>query len=468
MDAIAPRINVGISDGRSGFPTLELAAEPQDELPKWQPFLLELSALTDRNIGDDIFTFRGPGFIESIHQHDKHDFNGTPSTPSRSRQEGCDAENCRAETSLANLGPQEAPEPRPRPEIFGTTPVTGPQPTYEQRNRGLGRRQSSPRRNDYYRFVRIFGLSADMTLADILRGIAQTAPVGRVLHVEWDRHGVTIHHGMEVKAAFVLFDTDAAAADLVRLAKQRVFRVRGESVYVGIWGNRAFSNNIENETASRVLHIRGPGDVEGFSEEGIRILLGANDRVIKALGPLGLDAEAFVTRKLGGGKRLIELRFFSNKKQAQPALLILRRAFYKLLSVTPGPDPCWNEALYPRGRTITKDARHLPAIRGQFNWPNVRGPEHASSDEDTHHSSKNMVTRPASEPDQMSWEGWPKDRTNDRELIKKLFGRRETPPPLDETQHERIAAWTQLSRSSKADAQHGQEQDYHHETKKTR
>ncbi|KAJ4417268.1 hypothetical protein N0V82_006301 [Gnomoniopsis sp. IMI 355080] len=389
-----------------------------------------------------------------------HDFHGAttgPSTPAGIREEELDAEIRRAGASLADLSLQAAPAFDSRPKSSGTTPLTGPQPAHEQRTQGLGKPQVSAEKRNYFRFVCILGLSAETRLADILEGIAQTAPVGRVLHVHWEKDEVAIRRKSKSKAAFVLFDHDVAAADLVRLAKQRVFLVRGKTPHVSIWDKRPFNSNFTGEDASRVLHIRGPRDVEGFSVEGIRDLLLGNDRIVKALGPLGLDAETIVTKQIGGGRQLIEWRFFSNDKQARPVLFLLRRLFYKSLSIDFGPDPCWNEELYPR---VCKGTRRLPVIREPFKWPSVRRQELTSSDEDTHDSPERNVARPAFEPYQMSSEDLQKDATHGIQLLEKLLGHDKAPlTTLGERQYERIAAWTQTSQSAKTDAQHGHEYD---------
>lgn len=336
-----------------------------------------------------------------------------------------------------------APSDRLRPAPSRTMPQNGPQPIRRQQIRDWRRPQLAPETKEYLRFVRIFGLSADMTLANILEGIAQTAPVGRVLHIEWDKKGLIRHREMKVKGAMVLFDHDAAAADLVRLAKQQTFLVRGESVHVSIWAKRAFHGNVEAANASRVLHIRGPRDVENFSEEGIRTVIMENQEVVKVLGSLALDAEAVITTELGGGKRLIEWRFFSNERQAKILLLILRRLFHKSLSVDPGPDPCWNERLYPRDRTGGKDVRYLPAISKGFKWPTVREDGRSSGAWEAHHLSGSMATKAAWERDQMLRETARKDFGHETQLVQKLHGRRKKPAPLDETQRQRIAAWTE-------------------------
>ncbi|CAN8106060.1 unnamed protein product [Discula destructiva] len=249
----------------------------------------------------------------------------------------------------------------------------GPRPE-AARPFSLARRPSiAPGTKEYFRFARIFGLSADMTLADVLAGIAATAPVGRVLDISWDRpNRIVRRSGRDVRGAFVLFDHDAAPVDLVRLARQRTFRVRGEVLHVSVWTQRPFHGNTVAENSSRVLCLRGPRDVEGFSEEGIRELLMGNANVVKALGPLGLDAEAVKTTDWGGGQRLIEWRFFSNEKQCRVVFPIVRRYFYKELTIGYGRDPCWDEKVYPRQRMSSHKIRQLSGIAEALRAPNPR------------------------------------------------------------------------------------------------
>lgn len=388
--------------------------------------------------------------------HEGHGSLGTGTSASNApeaSEQDSEADMRKAEASLAELC-QEALDDMPRSEPFKRTPQREREPAYARpAHRYSTRPPIAPGTKEYLRFVRIFGLSTDMTLTDILEGIAQTAPVGRVLHIEWEKKGVVNHRGMEVKGARVLFDHDAAAADLVRLSKQQTFLVRGEPVFVSIWSKRAFHSNAEAENVSRVLHIRGPRDVEDFSEEGIRNFLLGDDRVVRALGPLGLDTEAVVTTELEGDKRRIEWRFFSNEKQAKIVLHILRRAFYKSLSVRPGPDPCWNERLYPKGRTGHKDARYLPATSGELRRPSVHGHGRVSSDKNNHHPPDKMFARPVWERDQILWGAAQKDGRVEDRLVRKSYGQHKKPRPLNESQKERISAWTQMGQFPKTDVQ---------------
>lgn len=401
------------------------------------------------------------------------------------------AEDLKTEASPATFGQQIVPDHQAQPERRGMTPLTRPQPADEEQTGdrtksqsapkkktsyrlmrlfdlstdaektwGRTKSQLSPNKKPIYRLVRLFNLSTDVTLADILEGIALTAPVGRVLHIEWDHRGSIHYRGEEKRGAFVLFDTYAAAMDLVCLAKRQTFRVRGKSVYTVISKTPAFYSDIERADASRVVCIRGPRNVEGFSEEGLRNILMGNDRLVQALGPLGLDAEACITKSLERGCKSITWRFFSQERQATPILLILRRAFYKSLLVQPGHDPCWNEDLYPKGRTVTRFAKYLPVPKKEaFDWPSVREDEHISTQKEAQHSPKESSVVSAWVRKQTPREDGHHDHKQDIGLIEEHYDPRNILPRLDERQEERVAACTQTSRSSKTNTQHDDEND---------
>lgn len=213
-------------------------------------------------------------------------------------------------------------------------------------------------RKQYYRFVRLFGLHPEVTHLDIVKGISETAPVGRVLSVDIGNK-VSKLNQKDVRFAFVLFDHEAAPQDLLRLSKQGSFLVHGETPHVALYRDRAFNNNDPADLSSRVLQLCGSPDVEGFSEEELRELLLSNQQVAQALGPLGLSSEPVEWRIVSKDKILMEWRFFDNHKQVKVLLPILRRLFYRELSVWPGPDPCWNSEIYPRDRHNTGNAMYL-------------------------------------------------------------------------------------------------------------
>lgn len=210
-------------------------------------------------------------------------------------------------------------------------------------------------KRDYFRFARIFGLDSSTTLTDIVEGIAQTAPVGRVLSVQFEKKTST-KNGRELKAANILFDHEDAPPNLVHLAKQGSFLVRDSCPWVTVYRGRAFHGNDDGEFSSRVVRIRGRADVADFSEEGIRDLMESSPTAMQALGSLGLESEPVRVRDDQDGTRQIDWRFFDNQRQTRVIIPILRRHFYRQLSITPGPDPCWNPTLYPKERTSFKSS----------------------------------------------------------------------------------------------------------------
>lgn len=252
-------------------------------------------------------------------------------------------------TDLASSQPDNPCAPaRPVQETPGKFALSRePPPRPDQRHE-----QVKTRARKFFRFVRIFGLDMHTTLADIVEGIAQTAPVGRVLSVRFERK-TTIKNGIEFKAALVLFDHRVAPIDLQRLARQGSFLVRGACPWVAVSYERSFHDNDFSELSSRVVLLHGRTDVADFSEEGIRDLIVSNTEAMRSLGPLGLESEPVWVRDWDG-RRYMEWRFFDNYKQARVFLQILRRYFHKQLSVAPGPDPCWNSSLYPKERQFSK------------------------------------------------------------------------------------------------------------------
>lgn len=205
-----------------------------------------------------------------------------------------------------------------------------------------------PGQKQYYRFARIFGLDPATSLTDIVAGITETAPVGRVLSVYFEKKVGHTKEGKNPLSAFVLFDHEAGPRKLVSLAKAKKFSVRGACPFVAVYFERAFHANDHSETSSRVVRLKGRTNVADFNEQGIRNLLANNREVTKILGPLGLASETVITRDSQSGVRHMEWRFFDNQRQASVFVTLLRRHFYGKVSVQFGPDPCWDPGLYPR------------------------------------------------------------------------------------------------------------------------
>lgn len=259
---------------------------------------------------------------------------------------------------LGRTAPAKDPPPDPRSFHRPRAPPPQRRPT------------RAPEAREYLRFVRLFNLAPDTTFIEILASLAATAPVGRVLDISWDKQGIVAHRGRQVRGAILLFDHDAAPIDLIRLARQKTFRVRGDTVFVSLYTARAFHRNVDTDAfSSRVLILRGLRDVDDFSAEAITELLMGNSQVVASLGSLGMNAEAVETTDWGGNQRMITWRFFSNEKQSRVVMPILRRHFNEQLSIIPGPDPCWNETLYPRSRASTHDYRHLGKVEKVLESP---------------------------------------------------------------------------------------------------
>lgn len=213
-----------------------------------------------------------------------------------------------------------------------------------------------PGQKQYYRFARIFGLDPATSLTDIVAGIMETAPVGRVLSVSFEKKVGHAKEGKNALSAFVLFDHEAGPRKLVGLAKAKKFSVLGACPFVAVYHERAFHANDHSETSSRVVRLKGRADVVDFNEQAIRNLLADNREVMKVMGPLGLAAETVITRDSQSGVRHMEWRFFDNQKQASVFVTLLRRQFYGKVSVQFGPDPCWDPGLYPRDGVNLEDA----------------------------------------------------------------------------------------------------------------
>lgn len=233
-------------------------------------------------------------------------------------------------------------------------PETPPRRFDKRKQMREERANVKPGDKEFYRFARLFFSESTATFADVVTGIAQTAPVGRVLSMS---HKDATKHGKFRRAFVILFDHEAAPLDLVRLARQGTFKVRGATPHVAVWREHRFKGNDHDKFSSRVMVLRGRADVEDFSEEGIRGLIRRSDLAERALGSMGLDSEPVVTTDGEDGMRRIEWRFFDNHKQVRPLSMILRRHFGVQVAIVPGRDPCWDAALYPVTRSHEGDGR---------------------------------------------------------------------------------------------------------------
>lgn len=287
------------------------------------------------------------------------------------------------QTDLATPRPEQPLEPA-KPALDMPSPPNRLPRLFNQPRRLTGKKEKK-----YFRLSRIFGLQMSTTFVDIVRGIEHTAPVGRVLSIQFEKN-TSVMRGTEYKAATVLFDDEAAPVDLLQLAKQGTFLVCGACPFVAIHYGRAFHGNDHHELSSRVLVIRGRSDVAEFTEGGIRDLVANSPAAVRALGPLGLESEPVVIRDWEGTRHM-EWRFFDNEKQTRVLFLVLRRHFYKKLTIFPGRDPCWNPYLYPKDRKDSMRSRATTSSRGLAHSENKSAPprppqQQGAPDRDLHSS----------------------------------------------------------------------------------
>lgn len=209
------------------------------------------------------------------------------------------------------------------------------------------------------RAVIITGLDYDVTVTELLQSIARTAPVGAIssafLLPRQSRHAYypnprsrwpPARGDMLAAGAKVSFNQRWAAMELVRLAREKVFRVRDRAPFVTEDRSRSHLHAdgppppLSQYVQTRVLVLEGPPRLEGFDEPAIRQLLRSNGAAMMDAGPYGDLSEPVVTKDLKNGVRRMEWRFFSYAAQALPFKKIIRLHFGNRLTVRHGRDPC--------------------------------------------------------------------------------------------------------------------------------
>ncbi|KAK7749955.1 hypothetical protein SLS53_000537 [Cytospora paraplurivora] len=152
--------------------------------------------------------------------------------------------------------------------------------------------------------------------------------------------------------ADILFGNEDAPYNLVRAARAKTFLVQGRTPYVTINRQLLFRGTQIELRRSRVLHIIGAPDEEGFDEETIRAVLQSSPTAMEAVGALGVSSEPVETRDevVGAGEdggaaprtiRTMEWRFFDTA-QGKVFKRVLREHFGMRLVVRSAPDPCWD------------------------------------------------------------------------------------------------------------------------------
>lgn len=206
------------------------------------------------------------------------------------------------------------------------------------------------------RAVIVTGLDRTVTVAEVLQAIASTAPVGAVSsayllprrHLDEPHRVLNRPGGPEAGAAAkISFNQRAAAMELVRLSRAKIFRVRGRTPYVtedreGIQLRGPIPPPLsESASQTRVLLLEGPAEgVEGFDEVSIRRLLKTDLAASRDAGPFRDMSEPVITTLTDEGRQRMEWRFFSYSRQALPFKRVIKRHFGSRLKVSHGRDPC--------------------------------------------------------------------------------------------------------------------------------
>ncbi|KUI57773.1 hypothetical protein VP1G_05102 [Cytospora mali] len=233
------------------------------------------------------------------------------------------------------------------------------------------------------RAVIITGLEHDVTVTEVLQSIARTAPVGAVsaafllpLQSPFWKGPKRYHQDPKSStlggAVKVSFCQRGAALELVRLSRDKIFRVRGRAPYVTedrkAILRKAFQPPPLNQgLQTRVLVLEGPTDIRGFDTPSIRKLLSADAEAMANAGYYGILSEPVITTNTEEGRRRIEWPFFSYSAQALPFKRVIKNHFGDQLKVTHGRDPCCPEHMWREARKVhqkndrerEKDARKI-------------------------------------------------------------------------------------------------------------
>lgn len=220
-----------------------------------------------------------------------------------------------------------------------------------------------------------------MTVTELLQSIARTAPVGAIssalllplqpvdAYYRDPRSRWPPARGDRLAAgAKVSFNRRDDAIEFIRLAREKVFRVRNRTPYVAEDRSRARSGapvpppSMDQYLHTRVLVLEGPPGTRGFDEATIRRVLRSDEKAMSDAGPFGDLSEPVITTLLGNGLRRMEWRFFSYALQAMPFKKVIRAHFVSRLSVRHGRDPCcpmevWEEERR-RNRERVRDCPH--------------------------------------------------------------------------------------------------------------
>ncbi|ROW08773.1 hypothetical protein VMCG_02720 [Cytospora schulzeri] len=255
-----------------------------------------------------------------------------------------------------------------------------------------------------YMAVHITGLDPTLTLPELLQSIAETAPVGMVLSARLlpdknnnepkgprkkPRELYSLSSNPHIppppppppsspQKADIVFGNENAPYELRQRARDGTFLVRGRTPFVAVNSQLVFNYPKVELRRSRVLRIRGPPGVEGFSEEAIRAVLAADATAMEAVGALGVQSEPVLMReeeeevkeggeegRTGGMVRVMEWRFFGTV-QAKAFKVVLREHFGRQLEIANAPDPCWD---YSKMAQYLRRMKNKGKVRMPFSQP---------------------------------------------------------------------------------------------------
>lgn len=221
---------------------------------------------------------------------------------------------------------------------------------YSQIPRSLthDRQEPSPYGSNRYRAVIIDHLPPETTLTDLTLSIARTAPVGSITSITLLPPPRIVSNGIDLGlGAHVVFGRYQAATALAQAARAGNFRVSttspgAEEVVPTVSRDKrvAYHWNNARRIDSRVVLVRGRPGTPGFSEEGVRAAMLADEDALGRAGPLGVECEPVLRYSVDDGCETLEWRFFSTQ-QASAMRLAVERHFGERLEVYKGHDPCW-------------------------------------------------------------------------------------------------------------------------------
>ncbi|PSR89012.1 hypothetical protein BD289DRAFT_481817 [Coniella lustricola] len=271
-----------------------------------------------------------------------------------SRYRSRNAESSRNTKTFRNTGPFPSSESTtniPREPVQSIErPDEVPLQTQSEPSRTA---ENSPQpRPGHLRYVSLTGFPRSTTLCDVLRGIAQTAPVGRIKRISF-RQPSNDSEPRDVKV-LILFDNIAAPYDLYRLSKSGAFFINGVQIRrCRLEGPTKEMQAAQCDKVSRTLVLSGRSSLQGFDAQNLLTMV--MDRFPKdnpAIAWLfrGLEFEPIKQVDFGNGRRRLVCRFVSKISQVVNLKIGIETVFEGRIRCSFGRDPCWDPDLYPWDR----------------------------------------------------------------------------------------------------------------------